>query len=141
MDKNGDRVINPSDYALNSTVWADGSTGGASPADGLFFDGANAMAANSGHAVGLYTPETWSEGSSVSHLDDQNPALAGMMMLSASDTGPYARDYSSVEVGMLADLGYAVAIVPEPETYAMMLAGLSMLGWVARRRRKAGDES
>jgi hypothetical protein len=60
-----------------------------------------------------------------------------MMMLSASGTGPYARDYSAVEVGMLADLGYA-AVVPEPETYAMLLAGLGAVGWVARRRRKAG---
>jgi len=30
----------------------------------------------------------------------------------------------------------AAAPVPEPETYAMMLAGLGMLGFVARRRRR-----
>ena len=29
-----------------------------------------------------------------------------------------------------------LAPVPEPETYAMMLAGLGMLGFMARRRRK-----
>jgi hypothetical protein len=28
-----------------------------------------------------------------------------------------------------------VQAVPEPEAYAMLLAGLGMLGWVARRRR------
>lgn len=137
VDKNGDRAINPSDYALNPTAWFNGSTGGASPAEGLFFDGPNAVAANGGHAVGLYTPEAWEDGSSGSHLDDQNPALAGMMMLATTGDGPSARDYSAVEVGMLADLGYTAAVIPEPEAYAMMLAGLGMLGWIARRRRQA----
>ncbi|HUP09365.1 MAG TPA: PEP-CTERM sorting domain-containing protein [Caldimonas sp.] len=28
-----------------------------------------------------------------------------------------------------------VGAIPEPETYALMLAGLGMLSWVARRRR------
>jgi hypothetical protein len=30
-----------------------------------------------------------------------------------------------------------VAVIPEPETYALMLAGLGVLGFVARRRRQA----
>ena len=29
-----------------------------------------------------------------------------------------------------------VAAVPEPETYAMMLAGLGLMGFVARRRKE-----
>lgn len=134
VDKNGTKIINPSNFSINQAVWDASSVGGASPAEGIFFNGPNAVAANGGNAVGLYTPETWKEGSSVSHLDDQNAAFAGMMMLSASDTGPFARDYSAVEVGMLQDLGYA-AVIPEPEAYAMMLMGLGLLGWVARRRK------
>lgn len=35
-------------------------------------------------------------------------------------------------------LNAVVTLVPEPETYAMMLAGLGMIGAVARRRIKAG---
>jgi hypothetical protein len=30
-----------------------------------------------------------------------------------------------------------IAVVPEPETYAMFLAGLGMIGFIARRRRSA----
>lgn len=33
--------------------------------------------------------------------------------------------------------GSYVPPVPEPETYAMMLAGLGMMGWVARRKKAA----
>lgn len=32
--------------------------------------------------------------------------------------------------------GFLIAAVPEPETYAMMLAGLGLLGFVARRRKQ-----
>lgn len=39
------------------------------------------------------------------------------------------------ETYVLDDLRYGVAPVPEPETYAMMLAGLGLVGAAARRRR------
>lgn len=34
-------------------------------------------------------------------------------------------------------LALNVAAIPEPETYAMLLAGLGVLGWTARRRQRA----
>jgi hypothetical protein len=36
------------------------------------------------------------------------------------------------------DIG-GVAPVPEPETYAMLLAGLGLVGWQARRRTQAAQ--
>ncbi|WP_445229582.1 FxDxF family PEP-CTERM protein [Duganella rhizosphaerae] len=33
--------------------------------------------------------------------------------------------------------GYTIAAVPEPETYAMLLAGLGLVGFMARRRKQA----
>ncbi len=36
---------------------------------------------------------------------------------------------------------YALAPVPEPETYAMMLAGLGLLGFIATRRSKAAKKA
>ena len=41
------------------------------------------------------------------------------------------------DVAPLIGAGGTLNPVPEPETYALMLAGLSMLGWVGRRRGKA----
>lgn len=135
VDKDGNKVVN-ADFSLNQAVWDAASVGGASPDNGMFFNGSFAMAANGGLPVGLYTPVVWEGGSSVSHTDDENPAIYGTMMTAQGPTGPWPRDYSAIEVAMLRDLGYtAVAAVPEPETYAMMLAGLGLLGWAARRRK------
>lgn len=36
---------------------------------------------------------------------------------------------------------FAIAAIPEPETYAMMLAGLGLVGFMARRRRKTESEA
>jgi hypothetical protein len=33
------------------------------------------------------------------------------------------------------------APVPEPETYGMMLAGLGVLGFLARRRKQAANQA
>lgn len=102
----------------------------------MFFNGSFAVAANGGNAVGLFTPNPWEDGSSVSHTDDDNPAIKGQMMTAKGPTGPWPRDYSAIEVGMMRDLGYiAVTAVPEPQTYAMMLLGVGLIGAIARRRK------
>jgi hypothetical protein len=44
--------------------------------------------------------------------------------------------FSSVDNAFETDNHAVLAAVPEPETYAMMLAGLGLMGFVASRRRK-----
>ena len=87
--------------------------GTAPPADGLYFAGPNAVAANSGHPVPLYSPETWEDGSSGSHLDDDYfTGDETLLMNAATNTGPGIRSLSSIEIAMLKDIGFTA--VPEP---------------------------
>ena len=101
-------------FALNGSAWRTLSTGGASPNAGLFFSGPQSLAANAGQPVGLYSPSQWEEGSSGSHLDDDNSALTGMMMLALTDTGPYTRELSNIERAILEDLGYSLTSDQQP---------------------------
>ena len=66
------------------------------------------------------------------NLDDPTADLKILARL----TQPTAADAITAK----ADFGsqnFALAPVPEPETYALMLSGLLTLGWVARRKRRA----
>lgn len=107
-DVSGTPIINASTFALDSTTYDANKTGGASPASGLFFNGPKARQANGGNPVGLYTPSVWEDGSSLAHLDDENPALQPLMMASATDTGPGAQNLSTLERAVLEDLGYTL---------------------------------
>ncbi len=135
-DAAGTPVIDHGGTYGTNAAWLSASKGGTSPDSGLFFTGPNAVAANGGTAVGLYSPTTWQSGSSASHLDTNNPDYRSMMMVHAVGTGAAARNYSPVEIGIMQDLGYGLVVaVPEPATHGLMLAGLVLVGWMARHRR------
>jgi len=55
----------------------------------------------------------------------------------ADDSISLAYDLGTIGVGQTVSIGYSYTMaIPEPETYAMLLAGLGLMGFVARRRRQ-----
>jgi len=66
-------------------------------------------------------------------------SFAGNILASASITmDPYSTLYGRALAGAavtMSGFNIVTAPVPEPETYAMMLAGLGLLGFMARRRK------
>lgn len=137
VDGYGNYIIDAHTNTLNQNIWNAASIGYSMDGsdNGLFFAGQAATAANGGDPVALYSPGEWNPGSSASHLDPYVDGQGGMM-IPALETGRSVREYSDIEVAILTDLGYSVAVVPEPETWSMMLAGLALLGSIARRRRQ-----
>ncbi|MEZ5627068.1 MAG: PEP-CTERM sorting domain-containing protein [Rhodocyclaceae bacterium] len=61
----------------------------------------------------------------------QEPALT------PSITAGQRKYFTDLDWALLSDVGWQVAAVPEPETWAMLLAGLGLLGWRLRRANLA----
>lgn len=64
-----------------------------------------------------------------------NPGENSSYLLLYTNATTYSRSMASVIDGSVASAA-TFAPVPEPETYAMMLAGLGLMGFVVRRRSK-----
>jgi hypothetical protein len=103
-----------------------------------FFDSANASLGTYAVPVGTVGSESLSflgvsftEGPIISHVR----ITSGNMALGAgiNDGSPFGPD-NVVDVVAMDDFIYA-APVPEPETYAMLLAGLGLIGAISRRRK------
>ena len=113
---------------------ADGSGG---PFSGVYFAGPNAMAANGGNRVEIYTPSTLEPGSTGSHLDQFTFTVGGVadMMTPQTPPGDGPITLAAVEIGILKDLGYNV--VPEPGAFAFFLSLGVLMAAASRRRRVA----
>ena len=113
------------------TTYNPNLTGGS---QGLYFGGTNAMAANNGHPVPLYTPSPWESGSSMSHLDDTKFTGSNSKLMNASSgTGLGVRTLSAIEIGILKDLGYDMSA--PPQNLALFVIGFVFI----RRRKRAGN--
>jgi hypothetical protein len=60
--------------------------------------------------------------------------LTGITVANAS-FAPSSAPFTLAESGASLNGNFTIAAVPEPETYAMLLAGLGLMGCVARRRK------
>ncbi len=130
------------DAAGNRLITADGRFDPAlagllsdSASGDIFFSGPSAMAANGGQRVALYAPATFQTGSSISHLDPlafSGHESAPLLLVPGISFGGASRALSTVEVGILLDLGYSMAVVPEPSASAFVLGAAALL---YRRRR------
>ncbi len=120
-------------------VWTTASVGGTGtvPATfntGLYFDGPNAVAANGGNLIPIFSPNPWQTGSSGSHLDDTfYTGTNAKLMNSATDFGPGVRNFDPIEIGILKDLGYA-QVIPEPRG-SMLLCFGAAFALCGRKRR------
>ena len=136
LDDNGNPVVDQGTWILNQGAF-DIALIGDTCGSGLLFGGANATAANGGSAPCLYSPNPPEDGSSIAHLDETE--FSTSMMKPFRDFGAgEARTWNGVEIGVLTDIGYtpvSVTAVPEPSTFLLFGAGLSMVYF--RRRKKA----
>jgi len=94
---------------------------------------------------GYNTQSVYQEGSTASFsitLDNVSVANTTAAVTSYwGFTTPTASEYTTNQYGnyttYFTSVASPVAAVPEPETYAMLLAGLGLIGLIARRRQKA----
>ncbi|WP_255507299.1 Ig-like domain-containing protein [Mycolicibacterium sp. 018/SC-01/001] len=116
-------------------TWRESSDGYLLGADGgVNFGGSEAVEAY-GKPVPLYSPSTWSSGSSFYHLDTNtftgdNFQLMNHKIKAKGDLG--VRELSPIEIGILRDLGYTVV----PPTHSLAAMGFVLLLW-RRRSTKA----
>lgn len=74
----------------------------------IVYNGPNVLAANRNIRPSIFSPTTYSQGSSMSHWDDDDPANLGRMMNSASDSGPSSRVVDAITLMTLKDIGWSV---------------------------------
>lgn len=119
-------------YTANNLVQTDGVVDGSTATSGQAYVGQTFGTAGT---WGNRTTGSWSAYANVGASQNfyslfGTPAVGAPTLATVSQ---YAGTFS-YDAGVLT---YAVAAVPEPESFAMLLAGLGMIGAIARRRKNA----
>ncbi|MFT3734727.1 MAG: PEP-CTERM sorting domain-containing protein [Rhodocyclaceae bacterium] len=101
----------------------------------LYWTGANAVAANGGAYVRLNSMAPTADGSitgNVAHYFD----VSVDSLMSYPPVAGVSKTVDPIMLGVMKDIGWNVSAVPEPSTYAMLFAGLAIIGSTARRRMR-----
>ena len=110
-------------------------TGADLVSDDVFFNGANAVAANGGNPVKMYAPNPYESGSSISHVD--TATFPSAVMAHAIAPGVEKRGYTALDSAILADIGWNITVAAVPEPSALLLVATGVIPLVSRRRRRA----
>lgn len=97
----------------------------------VFWTGQYGLDAN-GTPFKIYAPNTYEDGSSMSHLDFTVNTSESLIMFPSDSENPPNFSYSATELGMWKDLGYNV--VPEPNTWMLVVVGGGMVLCIRGRR-------
>jgi hypothetical protein len=136
-DESGNNLVTGSDTGTAVTQQSLLNDGLASD---VYFAGVKAVAANGGELVPIYSPASFNEGSSLGHLDTDVYGAGNYLMTHSITTNTILRELSSIELGMLEDIGYSLSAVPEPAQWPTLLGILGLfVGW--RRRQQIAPKS
>lgn len=113
----------------NSAVFAAGVSGYANNPGSPRFGDTNGGGINFVN-TGSVANNTYASGLGLMRLDGAASLTAPTTYTPYVDSGFAVRAYFDASAGKV-----TIAAVPEPETYAMLLAGLGLMGAIARRRR------
>lgn len=111
-------------FILDGAAWGAAVTGGTGPANGVLWRGPTAMASNGGNPVPLYSPTTYSGGSSIAHLDDDFFVRRGsppstLLMEAATVAGPGVRTLHPIEQGIMRDIGFTSTVPVELQSFSV----------------------
>ena len=138
LDPDVDRNVSLSGYATHNTILGQGA-GASVVAEGLLLGGHTLTLENTTSA-GAHNIAAFINGPCCTPVDPTT-AFAGAQFVGFNTTADnsisLAYDIGTMHTGDTKTIGYQyVMAVPEPETYAMFLAGLGLMGFMARRRSK-----